>query len=148
MGARDEMETQRVRAPKPEANLYSRPEDRKRVTGSANGIASRRNIQRATANPRAAQHTCMNFIETPKIQIDQRYRGRSAFPSIGTIVPGGKADKARPCHRSSTEVIRGSGLAEFRPYQKEPISVSFHAFRLHGPAGRGHHNRRKAAFGG
>jgi hypothetical protein len=34
--------------------FYRRPEDRKRVTGSAKGIACRRKIQRATANPIAA----------------------------------------------------------------------------------------------
>src|SRR5215471_17197293 len=35
-------------------NLYSSPCDRKRVTGSTTGSASRRKIQRATAKPTAA----------------------------------------------------------------------------------------------
>lgn len=56
LGARvDEMEAQRVRAPKLLKNLlYSRPFDRKRVTGSTTGTGCRRKIQRATANPIAA----------------------------------------------------------------------------------------------
>lgn len=35
-------------------NPYSRPEERKRVTGSATGVGCRLKIQRATANPNAA----------------------------------------------------------------------------------------------
>ncbi|MGA8489110.1 MAG: hypothetical protein WB711_01725 [Terriglobales bacterium] len=34
--------------------VYSKPEERKRVTGSAIGMGSRLKIQRATANPNAA----------------------------------------------------------------------------------------------
>jgi hypothetical protein len=41
-------------APHAHAVLYSRPEERKRVTGSTTGWASRWKIQRATANPNAA----------------------------------------------------------------------------------------------
>jgi hypothetical protein len=49
----DEMEAQRVRAPKPtKTPSYRRPCDRNRVTGSATGV--RRKIQRATAKPMAA----------------------------------------------------------------------------------------------
>jgi hypothetical protein len=54
-GARaDEMEAQRVRAPKLLQMPYRSPCDRKRETGSATGAACRRKIQRATANPIAA----------------------------------------------------------------------------------------------
>jgi len=35
-------------------SIHSRPEQRKRVTGSATGTGCRRKIQRATANPNAA----------------------------------------------------------------------------------------------
>ena len=38
----------------PWTNFYSRPCDRNLLTGSAIGIACRRNIQRATAKPIAA----------------------------------------------------------------------------------------------
>jgi hypothetical protein len=36
------------------SKTYNKPEERKRATGSTAGIASRLNIQRATANPNAA----------------------------------------------------------------------------------------------
>lgn len=42
------------RTPVKNEAAYSKPEDRKRVTGSASGIGSRLKIQRATANPNAA----------------------------------------------------------------------------------------------
>jgi hypothetical protein len=48
------------RAPKPrlpltkDPEIYKRPDDRNRETGSATGNAERRKIQRATANPTAA----------------------------------------------------------------------------------------------
>jgi len=69
VGARDEMEAQRARAQtndpkttipnkrwlqKTPKVVYKRPDDRNRETGSANGSAWRRKIQRATANPTAA----------------------------------------------------------------------------------------------
>ena len=50
----DEMEAQRVRAPRLNVPFYKSPCDRNRVTGSAIGIACRLNIQRATAKPIAA----------------------------------------------------------------------------------------------
>jgi hypothetical protein len=51
----DEMEAQRVRAPKLlDRSFYSNPLVRKRTTGSTTGTACRLKIQRATANPSAA----------------------------------------------------------------------------------------------
>ncbi len=52
--ALDEMEAQRVRAPRARQTLYRSPCERNRLTGSAIGIACRLNIQRATAKPIAA----------------------------------------------------------------------------------------------
>jgi hypothetical protein len=50
----DEVLAQRSARPKLELDFYSRPEDRKRTTGSTSGVICRLNTQRATANPNAA----------------------------------------------------------------------------------------------
>ena len=54
-GVRDEVAAQTGRrTPVKKKAVYSKPEERNRVTGSGSGIGARLKIQRATANPNAA----------------------------------------------------------------------------------------------
>ena len=72
-----EVGTREENEPKGTANQgYSKPEFRKRDTGSITGTGSRLNSQRATTNPIAAYQTCTSFIKKPP---------RTAFSCSGGV---------------------------------------------------------------
>jgi hypothetical protein len=62
MGVRDEIARNGAPHARKGLPLYSKPEERRRATGSDTETGSRRKSQRATANPNAAYHQYTNLI--------------------------------------------------------------------------------------